>query len=111
MTDLLDRLDELREKATKAPWGIYAQQPEVQIQTPDKKPLADVNTWTANGFQDAEFIVELVNNYETLAKRLRAAENVAAACEHAVELGYFGDGSSRGYVKQELQEWRKLRGE
>lgn len=43
-------------------------------------------------------------------ERAEKAEAVCEAAEHAMELGYFGDGSSKGYVQQEIHAWRAAKG-
>ncbi len=75
MKDILDTLDELKAKATKTP----LKQSWLDVYGTEAFPY---NIAKFSFESDAEFIVTLVNNYEILAARLRAAEKALSSVNY-----------------------------
>lgn len=66
----LEELKRLNEKATPAPWGIWADQPSVLITRSDDQIIADVDTYTGKGCLDADLIIYLRNHVQEIIQLL-----------------------------------------
>jgi hypothetical protein len=76
----IDELKRLNEKATPAPWGIYADQPSVEITRSDGKRIADVDTWTGKGCLDADLIIYLRNHVHEIIQLLSIGDATKPIC-------------------------------
>ena len=109
MTDFLQKLDELTKKSTKPPWHIAHIDENL-----DHAELEDqYGTPVANVYQriDQTFIVTLVNSYEQLAARLRAAEK--AVTDGMAYLEFYGGNGEPGDIAESftnsIRAWRSAK--
>lgn len=76
----IDELKRLNDKATPAPWGIYADQPSVMITRSDGERIADVDTWTGKGCLDADLIIFLRNHAHKIIQLLSMVDVPKTVC-------------------------------
>lgn len=74
----VEELKHLEEKATPGPWGVYADQPNVEIIRSDGERIADVDTWTGKGCLDADLIVFLRNHVKEIIQLFSTKESPKA---------------------------------
>lgn len=76
----VEELKRLNERATAAPWGIYADQPSVMITRADDKIIADVDTYTGKGCLDADLIIYLRNHVQEIIQLLDVSDPTNLVC-------------------------------
>lgn len=85
----VDELKRLNEKATPAPWGIHADQPNVEIvRGYGGELIANVDTWTGRGCLDAELIIFLRNHAKEIIQLLTVEEVVCSRCCKPISVSY-----------------------
>jgi hypothetical protein len=107
MTDIIDQLDALAEKATAGPWRSVT----VTLGEDGEDGYESVgprHEYSDDGEQlaraDADFFVALVNAWPAIRDRLRAAEAVAET------VASYTIADNRDGLLHKLENWRRVRG-
>lgn len=84
----IDELKRLNNQATPGPWGIYADQPSVEITRADGERIAEVDTWTGKGCHDADLIIYLRNHAHEIIQLLSVDDATCSRCGKRISASY-----------------------